>query len=671
MNRLPELRLRTLMVVFATLELACHADLPAGWSWRSPLPQGHTLFDVAAGAGKFVAVGEFGTIVSSTNGKNWRIEKSGSTADLFRVIYANGSFVAVGENGSILTSTDAQVWTARLHGVQDRVYDVAFGNGVFVAVGGATDDHSNAGRQFVVTSADGINWSRQDTGQRCPRVATGSSDGLKAVAFGNGRFVALSCANCVLTSTKGVVWNSQDLTGVPQDVSYDVTFGESRFVLVGHSQVSIITSTDGVHWAVASENQPHALSRVAVANGRYVAMAGVSPHPHYGQASTILVSANAMTWTSVEIDSEWNFYGVASMAGVTVLVGAGGEIVLSDDMANWEHVTSREIPHSAAILYAAGLFVSVGLHGTVLTSPDGHAWTRRESGTTNHLGAVVHQDGFLAVGEKGTILRSNDGLSWASVNSGTDRGLFDVIWAGDRFIAVGPYQVLTSRDGVSWEKEAAPPLWPSNLCFGNGTTVIVGSDWGGVHGSGMIKASTNGQDWVPGIAPTGLPKLWSVLFLNGEFYASSFYELFASRDGVNWEPRNRPPWPERIARGSGLLAGVHGGDVLFSADGAHWTAQQVTARALTDIAYGDGSFIVLGSDATILQREAAVALLDSGRMTTRGFEARILGDNAGRYRLQVSDNLNSWFDLSDSIVETALIDTASGRETRFYRLISP
>jgi hypothetical protein len=51
------------------------------------------------------------------------------------VTYGNGLFVAVGEWGTILTSPDGVTWTARTSGTSNLLYDVTYGNGTFVAVG--------------------------------------------------------------------------------------------------------------------------------------------------------------------------------------------------------------------------------------------------------------------------------------------------------------------------------------------------------------------------------------------------------------------------------------------------------------------------------------------------------------------------------------------------------
>ncbi|MFZ5817273.1 MAG: hypothetical protein ACOY93_18575 [Bacillota bacterium] len=49
------------------------------WEWAKPTPQGHTLWAVAAGKGLVVAVGQQGTILTSSDGgATWNRQESGS-----------------------------------------------------------------------------------------------------------------------------------------------------------------------------------------------------------------------------------------------------------------------------------------------------------------------------------------------------------------------------------------------------------------------------------------------------------------------------------------------------------------------------------------------------------------------------------------------------------------
>eukprot|EP01034_Spumella_vulgaris_P009079 gene9079-biopygen7959 len=77
---------------------------------------------------------------SVTAQETWQPRTSGVTVPLWSVAYGDGQWVAVGEQGTILTSTDGATWTPRTSGFPARWlvgvgYGTPNGNGLWVAVG--------------------------------------------------------------------------------------------------------------------------------------------------------------------------------------------------------------------------------------------------------------------------------------------------------------------------------------------------------------------------------------------------------------------------------------------------------------------------------------------------------------------------------------------------------
>ena len=64
--------------------------------------------------GKFVAVGNTGTIITSTSSNLWG------------VTFANSKFVSVGASGTILTSDNGTTWTSQTTGTLNTLYDVNY-----------------------------------------------------------------------------------------------------------------------------------------------------------------------------------------------------------------------------------------------------------------------------------------------------------------------------------------------------------------------------------------------------------------------------------------------------------------------------------------------------------------------------------------------------------------
>jgi hypothetical protein len=209
-----------------------------GTSWTRRYLDGVNFNDVAYGGGFYIAVGDDGSIIRSTNGLNWTTVVSGVSTDLQGISYGDGSFVIVGDEGGttahvVLTSTNGISWTdvSSGSGSTDNqwMFEVEYLNGRFLAGGGfrsgiqystdqgqtfavgadddyeidgfaygggiylATGVYSFTGRSEDINliSADGVNWSELSTGQKDNQNA--------AVAF-SGTFITVG--------DNGSIWQS-------------------------------------------------------------------------------------------------------------------------------------------------------------------------------------------------------------------------------------------------------------------------------------------------------------------------------------------------------------------------------------------------------------------------------------------------------------------------------
>jgi hypothetical protein len=145
-----------------------------GISWVDRKIQGNHLYGVTYGNSTFVAVGTNGLILTSSDGSTWteRLSINNSvatspnkqpptTSSLYKVTYGNSKFVAVGEYGAILTSPDGTTWTSSFtFGNLGTFQAVTYGNGIFVVVGSG----QNWGGATVITSTDGTTWTERTSG---------------------------------------------------------------------------------------------------------------------------------------------------------------------------------------------------------------------------------------------------------------------------------------------------------------------------------------------------------------------------------------------------------------------------------------------------------------------------------------------------------------------------
>lgn len=184
-------------------------------------------YSTASGNGVFARVGGFSCMVLlSPDGTHWACQNSGTSSSLYAIAFGNGRFVAVGNEGAVVTSADGASWKVVNAGTEERLRSIVFAKGMFVAAG-----YNGA----IVTSRNGLVWKVRNSG---------SDDRLHGVTFGNDRFVAISKNGQIISSANGKKWNRLTaLAGTFRAISYEEgTFsaktGEGR----------ILTSVDGLTW---------------------------------------------------------------------------------------------------------------------------------------------------------------------------------------------------------------------------------------------------------------------------------------------------------------------------------------------------------------------------------------------------------------------------------------
>ena len=237
-----------------------------------------SLNAIAAGKGRYVAVGGGGTIISSTNGVVWTRQRSEVRETLHGIAYGDGQFVAVGKSGTLLTSRDGIAWAVHDTGANASLLAVAFGNARFVALGT---------RHTILTSADGVTWNdRSRALHEC----------FAGIAYGNKRFVVIGHKAMLATSPDGDIWKNHSVSAHPS--MSGIAFGRGLFVAVGECG-SIIASPDGVTWTRQHSDSTARLKGVAFGKAGFVAV---------GAKGTTLTSLNGLAWNA----SNW---ALAKQAG--------------------------------------------------------------------------------------------------------------------------------------------------------------------------------------------------------------------------------------------------------------------------------------------------------------------------------------------------------------------
>lgn len=631
------------------------------WNWRNPLPQGLSVKSVDTdGAGNYAAVGDFGIIMTSTNGVDWTVRQSG-TMNLNGVVFGNNRYVAVGNGGRIVLSTDGGVtWNEKSSGTASHLNCVTYNGTVFVAVGNSqiNENYPYVPKITVLTSVDGITWT-----DRSPLLAINETLDLFDIASGvNGKLAAVGAGGVIFTSIdNGVTWTRMpdDLVNRAGNIN-SITFGDNTFVAVGDFGQITTSADNGVTW--------NPVSVFSVANLKGVAFGNIGDG---GAPQNVFVAAGSdgEVLVSENLGANWSnrFTGLANSGGGPVLhtvvfglnkkneptgvpqvlvAGDMGNILTSPDSVIWTNqLKSVTAATLKGVARGNGSFVAVGGEPATLTGPatativtstdNGITWSSKNlPGGVQNLTAVAYGNGiFVAVGRssynaavnpngKATILTSPDGNSWTIRSSGSFLGLNGIVFANGKFTAVGDYNqsgdslpegaaILSSTDGITWSfvQKITETGWPlTSIAFGNNRYVAAGE-------LGALLVSPDAVTWTEVISPViNGYDMTSIAYGSGVFRIVGIgTEAFVSSDnGQSWVSELLPVPAtlnnkfQGIAHFNGQFVAVGNDDFIISKDSAaaKWvvnTGADFVNSTLYGIAVGNGTFVAVGANGTILQ----------------------------------------------------------------------
>ena len=273
---------------------------------------------------RFVAVGDGGTILQSTDGSVWKQTNIETRSALRGVTWNGERFVAVGWGGSIVYSADGNEWkTATGNPVETKEHPetsletslegVVWDGDLFVLVGGGgTIARSKDGDTWKLDNTDEINW---------PASGDPRTKSLEGVAWNGERFVAVGRDGTILYTDDNGNW-----TFAPSEITkdlVDIVWNGERFVAVGQSR-TLALSDDGIEWSVLPLDDELALGYIfgLASNGELVVVAEDQHRIYY--------SIDGMTWSYVDIDigEGLDIYGLSAADGKRfVAVGGGGTIL--------------------------------------------------------------------------------------------------------------------------------------------------------------------------------------------------------------------------------------------------------------------------------------------------------------------------------------------------------
>jgi len=287
-------------------------DPPRQWLWSV-----HRLPEF------YLAVGDRGTILSSSRGVNWELELTPDAATNSILLGVGGTTngaVVVGNKGTILfsptnfvsvlyTNKDMTVTSNYLSTVGTfwqavnpapiavDLQGVGVKDGTYVVCGGTGT---------LLTSQNGTNWT--------PR-SSGTTAFLSSVATNASTFVVVGDLGTILTSPDGINWTTSD-SGTMSWLFRVKQFG-GTFVAVGENG-KILTSPNGTTWTPRVSGVTNWLNDVEKVNGEYFIA---------GNQGTFLRSADLVTWTPALTPTRKSLFGLAANGGQLISAGVEGVLL--------------------------------------------------------------------------------------------------------------------------------------------------------------------------------------------------------------------------------------------------------------------------------------------------------------------------------------------------------
>ena len=271
-----------------------------------------TYYDLNAityGNNTFVAVGERGTVRSSSNnGSSWDNGTSGTTREFYEIAYGDNTFVAVGQSGTHSYSGDnGNSWSTGTWSASSDITGVAYGNNTFIGVSST----------YLTKSTDnGSNWNLIGSGVR-----------VYDIAFGNSKFVASGAVGAIqISANNGSSWTTGN-SGTSTNTLYGITFGNNQFFSVGNSGKLIISGDNGSNFSNVTSPVTKNIYSIAYGNNIFVGV---------GYRTVVVSNNNGSTVT--EKENTLSFNDVTFGNGIFAAVGDDEVIYTSSDGDTWTKV---------------------------------------------------------------------------------------------------------------------------------------------------------------------------------------------------------------------------------------------------------------------------------------------------------------------------------------------
>lgn len=307
------------MAYFVLSEAASESD----WLERaSGLP--NVLNDVLWNGSQFLAVGDGGAIMRSSDGIGWVTVASGTDMNLNAIAWDGSDYAVVGDAGTVLISPDGETWTLQYQGGDGLSLRAAIYTGMRLIAAGL--NQSGPDRAVIMSSLDhGQTWTPAP-------VLPQSGRSITDIALGDSGFVATTQVEDygdngearVLVSIDGLTWSEV----VVNDVSFHTwsILWDGSGYWAGGRVGRVFYSNDGQSWIEFQTPTPASIfNGIAWSGTKLVAdgeneWIGWGPAPNTGMAT----EDRGASWVSFTIAPDFDTNGMTWGNGRFVAVGCKG-----------------------------------------------------------------------------------------------------------------------------------------------------------------------------------------------------------------------------------------------------------------------------------------------------------------------------------------------------------
>jgi len=373
--------LKKTLIALVAFVAACGTPSFAQVFWSNQSPAGITddIWCVTYANGTFAAVTNQGNLLTSPNGLAWSSQAIDPGVWLVSIAYGPKGWVAVGDNGTILVSSDLKTWASVISGTSNKLNGVLFtaspdyvqynnpNFSEYIAVG----DNGT-----ILTSPDGQNWSLQPSGISgflhgiTFSETVGSIWGSILVSGQDGvllRGLNIATPGFTLINNSGTTQNLEALCSYPINGASVVGVGANG---------TIIHSNNGLFFGGVWSTSTTAPSTTATfrgltyGNGYYVSV---------GTLGTIYTSTNGISWTQRFSGDGPLTLSTSTLLSATfsqdlqrfVVTGTGGTILVSNSPPTvFGNVSTRGYVSSTETLIG-GFVIEGTAPRTVLIRADG------------------------------------------------------------------------------------------------------------------------------------------------------------------------------------------------------------------------------------------------------------------------------------------------------------